>query len=80
VRFPGDCAVDIIKKVESLADELVTVFEEALLDLALTRRVEVVGVSCSGVDVFDDGVHVDDVLLVKVWTCLLSKLYSLRSS
>ena len=34
-----------------------------MLDLALARRVEVVSVRSSGVDVFDDGIHVDDILL-----------------
>ena len=57
------CAVDIVEKVESFADELVTILEEALLDLALARRVEVVGVRSSGIDVFNDGIHVDDILL-----------------
>ena len=49
------CDVDIVEKVESFADELVTILEEAILDLALARRVEVVGVRSSGVDVFSDG-------------------------
>ena len=57
------CAIDIVEKVESFADELVTILEEALLDLALARRVEVVGVRSSGIDVFNDGIHVDDILL-----------------
>ena len=34
-----------------------------MLDLGLSSGVEVVSISSPGVDVLDDGVHVDDILL-----------------
>ena len=49
--------MDIIKKF------VCCYLEETLLDLGLSGCVEVVGVRGTWVDVFDDGIHVDDVLL-----------------
>merc|ERR1719347_2479953 len=44
-------SVDVVEQVERLRDELVAVLEVTLLDLRLTGRVEVVGVSGSGAEV-----------------------------
>ena len=43
-----------VDKVEGLADDLVTILDEALLDLTLSSCIEIVAVCSSGVDVFDD--------------------------
>lgn len=58
-------AVDVGQKIVGLGDKLVTLFQVALLDLGLTVGEEVVGVSCLGRHVLDDGVHVEDVILVE---------------
>ena len=43
-----------VDKVEGLADDLVTILDEALLDLTLPSCIEIVAVCSSGVDVFDE--------------------------
>ena len=54
--------VDVVEQVERLADQLVSLFEEALLDLRLAGRVEVVRVGGARVRVLHDRKGVEDVL------------------
>uniref|UniRef100_A0A6B0VBG7 Uncharacterized protein n=1 Tax=Ixodes ricinus TaxID=34613 RepID=A0A6B0VBG7_IXORI len=55
--------VHVVHEVEGLADELVALPEQALLDLALARQVEAVGIRGPGMHVLGHGEHVHHVLL-----------------
>ena len=61
----------IVQEIESFTDQLVSVLQESLLDLGLSGRVEVVGVSGPRVDVLHNGENVDDILFIEDHDVLL---------
>lgn len=57
--------VHVIQQIQRLADQLEAVLQESLLDLALARRVEIVGVRGPRIYVLDHREYVEDVLFEK---------------
>jgi hypothetical protein len=57
--------VHVVQQIQRFADQLVSVFQVSLLDLVLSRRVEIVGVRRPRIDVLHYGEDVEDVLLVE---------------
>lgn len=57
--------VHVIQQIQRLADQLEAVLQEPLLDLALARRVEIVGVRSPRIYMLDDREYIEDVLFEK---------------